>query len=246
MSLLVSLDCDFEDYDRLSKQFVSAESWNCLNDAQKQLYLTIRHEQDHHRLLNSTVVGSFLWLLDQIVYRDIVYLTGRVHQVDIYSPPFHLVLADDTKREFVISELGPTIGKVLDDTFEQLERLLVIREVLVGRRSYLTYRELLCGDFAEQFNAALAYMALRLGVEDPPQFRCRNPRELVFAEGERYNVRDMVECHAINMEIGAAQHHNDQGQIRRLLERTEAGSHANLFSTLQSSFPFDNLCGHST
>lgn len=249
LNFLVTLnDCKMEDFTNLYDRFDSLESWHDLTPELKHLHLKIRHEEDHHRMLNSTVVGSFLWLLDQVILRDVSYLSQKTADTGIYESPFEPVLNDKTKLELVLSELGPVYSKVFLNAKNGLENLLFVRKVLVGRKSYHEFRDLTCGKFSESLNNALVYMSDRLGVDKPPRFEPRNPFSPVFDNDESFNARDIFECHAIIMEIAAAQTYGDQTSVNLILDRASQGPFSFLFEQLQSRFRSEvkNLSGIST
>ena len=204
------------------------------------------HEEDHHNTLNSTVAGSFLWLIDQVIARDVNYLTMRTEGTGLYQAPYHPVLADDVKRENVVEKLERECYEPFVETYHELENILVIKRVFRGRKSYEEFERMTCREFGRKLNKALKYLAKRLGLEKPPQFFADNPDALLFEEFERFNALDIVECNAMNLEVAVAQQYGEVIALEKVLKRATEGSFRTLFKNLTGVFPYDNESGFST
>jgi hypothetical protein len=205
-----------------------AQQWNEATDEERKAFLLEHHEAAHHGLLFSTPAGVLLWRLNQVLARDVHYISktltefgmvvpgNRSPRTWLNSPDFVASLAP---RKFAHPGRKSYLLKIVD----AVERVHLFRELFFERNAACNHASLTIGELLGLCQFVYPYLATRCVVDPCVTWTTRlDPKTKVFPPGKTFNVVDIAESHAIAKELFILRAVGDRiGFEARLLEATQ-------------------------
>lgn len=248
-SLRHSLDSSQEVFNKFSGKLLSqfSDEWNLCSDQEKKCYLVEEHEIAHHSLLHSTPLGVLQWRINQVLHRDIEYISGELAKNQIKVP------SDIGLQSWLNSERFSEACKIAGLEAEQInyykyiisaiENSILLREILFSTR-ISNKNSVSIGEFLKLINKCFKYMAKRCGLSFTTEWTTNLPPETsLFPEHLSFNARDLIEVHAIAREIWILRAFGDiQGAIKRV-DQVKNQLYGECFSYLEKHLKTTDLIG---
>lgn len=196
---------------------------------ERRAFLLEHHEATHHGLLFSTPAGVLLWRVNQVLSRDISYVSENLKALGIEVPVSKTPRAWLVSEEFVTrlrahpsatSDHKSYFLKVID----AIEKHLQFREILFGKGA-VSYPDTTIGELIELFNFVYQYLAERCGVAPSIHWTSRSDTldSKVFRPHTAFNLMDIIECHAIAKELYLLRAVGDLNGFKVRLEKATGG-----------------------
>jgi hypothetical protein len=219
------------------------QRWKDATQKERKAFLLEHHEAAHHGLLFSTPAGVLLWRLNQVLSRDIHYISQTLTELGIrvpqqWSPEKWLnsleFAAELARHKFAI---GPQKFYLLE-VIAAVEKLYLFKQVFFQVNAASNHARMTVGELLALCQFVYPYLQARCGTSPCVTWTTKlDPQTKVFPPGKAFNVLDIAECHAIAKELfilravgdregfHARLHESTLGQFgpcfRRALEITE-------------------------
>jgi hypothetical protein len=185
----------------------AAQHWKAATSEEQKAYLLEHHEAAHHGLLFSTPAGVLLWRLNQVLARDVHYISktlkefgmvvplNRIPSTWLNSPEFGEALE---RQEFA----HPGHKLYLLEIIDAVERVRLFRKLFFEKNAARNYPSLTIGELLALCQFVYPYLAKRCCMHSRVTWTTRlDPETKVFPPGKAFNVVDIAECHAIAKEL---------------------------------------------
>lgn len=239
------IDYSKEVFSKFSGGYTSEFSveWSNSTDEEKAAFLTEHHEIAHHSLLHSTSVGILLWRINQIIFRDIHFLSDKLQENNVVIP-HGSVPRVWLKGRCLSSEFSdPRLGEYCEAVVNAIEDLTKLKEILFHPAASTKYSDYTLTQFSELMNRCFEYIAARCGLpwngnwctELPPSTK-------LFNEELSFNARDMFEVHAIARELWIMRAFNDFAGLSQRIE-SACDLYGDCFTFISENFEKDDEVG---
>ncbi len=184
-----------------------APKWRVATDAEKKAFLLESHEAAHHALLFSTPAGVLLWRINQVLSRDMHFISKMLGEFGLEVPESKSPRKWMQSKEFFdILRVTQSIDKgralYLLHVIKSVEDLLKFRKILFEKDGAVCYKDVTFGVFIELANRVYPYLAERCEVPFDVKWTTRLSLETkIFPSDKSFNVMHIAECHAIAKEL---------------------------------------------
>ena len=206
-----------------------AGKWSEAAQEERKAFLLEHHEAAHHGLLFSTPAGVLLWRLNQVLSRDVHYISKNLAELGLSvprnqsprkwlnSPEFGAALKN---HPFVVQEhKSYPMGVV-----EAIEKLSLFKQVLFEANAVTHHGDMTIGELLELFRFVYPYLSARCATGRRITWTTRlNLQDKVFPDEIAFNVMDIAESHAIAKELYILRAVGDRAGFRNRLDEATRG-----------------------
>jgi hypothetical protein len=183
-----------------------AEKWRRAADEDRRAFLLEHHEAAHHGLLFSTPAGVLLWRVDQVISRDIRYISTTLNQLGIPAP--HNRCPENWLRSSEFTELlarnpaKPEHKSYLLKVIKAVQLLRKFRALLFESDKLEYFADFTVGDCLDLFRFVYPYLAERCDLSWQGKWVTRLRKDTKLFPPERFfNIMDIAEAHAMAKEL---------------------------------------------
>lgn len=184
-----------------------SRQWHRLSKADKQVFLVEHHESAHHSLLFSTPAGTLLWRLNQILSRDINYISRKLSENNLkiskkITPQCWLNGEKFSSELDRVQNLTLIEKSYFRHVVSAIEKCLYFRKIFFESDAPKDYANLTIGELLDLTNFVYPYIQERCDTSHLIKWTTSLALDSkVFPNGRAFNVLDIAECHAIAKEV---------------------------------------------